>query len=146
MTNHSSERGPLSAIVAEKYPLARATLAALLSHDGYRVFQAADAKSALALVEELPDLAVFLADLDMMGWRSVVSRTVKRTGVRIIAMEGAHPYSQIYDLRERGISGCVQKPIVYSELLDLIQEQQPLRAARGRTPTAERPLSSAGAR
>lgn len=131
----------LSVIVAEKYPLARATLGALLSHDGYRVFQAENAKSAVALIEALPDLAVLLADLDMMGWRSVVSQTVKRTGATIIAMEGVHPYSKIYDLRERGISGCVQKPILYSELLDLIQETQPLRAPRGRTPEAEPTLS-----
>lgn len=127
MMNPSTETAlPLSVVVAEKYPLARATLAALLSHDGYRVFQAENARAAVALVESLPDLGVLLADLDMMGWRSVVGQTVKRTGVTIIAMEGMHPYSDMYDLSERGISGSVRKPILYSELLQLIRERQPL--------------------
>jgi len=143
MMHHSTEttRDPVSVIVAEKYPLARATLAALLSHDGYRVFQAEDANAAVALIGALPDLAVLLADLDMMGWRSVVGQSVKRTGATIIAMEGAHPYSKIYDLRERGISGCVQKPILYAELLDLIRKRQPARAPRSRMLEAEPTLS-----
>ena len=143
MMNPSTKtaRGPLSVIVAEKYPLARATLAALLSHDGYRVFQAETAKAAVALVESLPDLGVLLADLDMMGWRSVVSQTVKRTGVTIIAMEGMHPYSDMYDLKERGISGSVQKPILYSELLELIREEQPVQSLRVRTPGARLTLA-----
>jgi DNA-binding response OmpR family regulator len=143
MMNPSTKtaRGPLSVIVAEKYPLARATLAALLSHDGYRVFQAENAKAAVALIEALPDLGVLLADLDMLGWRSVVSQTVKRTGVTIIAMEGMHPYSDMYDLRERGISGSVQKPILYSDLLELIRERQPLQPPRIRTPEARLTLA-----
>ena len=143
MMNQSTEkaRDLLSVIVAEKYPLARATLAALLSHDGYRIFQAENAKSAVALVEAHPDLGVLLADLDMMGWRSVVSQTVMRTGATIIAMEGVHPYSKLYDLRERGVSACVQKPILYSELLDLIRDREPWRAPRGRTAEAKPALS-----
>ncbi|GEM_PF-2344049 len=141
MTSHSA--GPAgvasTVIVAEKYPLARATLAALLSQDGYRVFQAESSRSALSLIEALPDLAVLLADLDMMGWRSMLSRTAARTGATIIAMEGAHPYSQIYDLRARGIAGCVQKPIVYAELRSLIKATEPRPA-----PGAQRPGAALG--
>lgn len=134
-------RGPLSVLVAEKYPLARATLAALLSHDGYRVFQAENVKAAIALVESLPDLGVLLADLDMIGWRSVLTQAVKRTGVTIIAMEGMHPYSDMYDLKERGVSGSVQKPILYSELLQLIRERQPLQPPALRIPAARLTLA-----
>lgn len=134
-------RSPVSVIVAEKYPLARATLAALLSHDGYRVFQAENGRAAVALVESLPDLGVLLADLEMIGWRSVISQTVKRTGVTIIAMEGMHPYSDMYDLKERGVSGAIQKPILYSELLQLIRERKPLQTSPVRIPAASLTLA-----
>lgn len=134
-------RSPVSVIVAEKYPLARATLAALLSHDGYRVFQAENAKAAVALVEALPDLGVLLADLEMIGWRSVISQTVKRTGVTIIAMEGMHPYSDMYDLKERGVSGAIQKPILYAELLQLIRERKPLQPSPVTIPVARLTLA-----
>jgi len=40
---------PFVVIVAEQHPIVRASLAALLSHDGYRVFQAEDLNAAVCL-------------------------------------------------------------------------------------------------
>ncbi len=36
---------PLTVIIADKHPIARAALASLLTYDGYRVFQAGQPKS-----------------------------------------------------------------------------------------------------
>ena len=54
---------PLSVIVAEKHPVARAALATLLSYDGCRVFQADSPKAAISLIDSVGSIAVLLADL-----------------------------------------------------------------------------------
>ena len=116
------ERSPSTIIVAERYQSARASLADLLSYDGYRVFQAANVKAALSCIDSVENLSVLLVDLDMNGWRSIVRHAVRRTDALVIAMEGNHPVSAMYDLKERGIRWCFPKPIVYSDLQAAIRE------------------------
>jgi CheY-like chemotaxis protein len=87
-----------SVIVAENYPIARASLADLLSYDGYKVFQAENVKAALSCINKVDDLSVLLADLDMFGWRSIIRHAVRTTDALVIAMEGDYPFSKIYDL------------------------------------------------
>jgi DNA-binding response OmpR family regulator len=114
---------PLTVIVAEKYPIARAALAALLTYDGYRVFQAEDLKAAMfCITNSVDDLAVLLVDLDMLGWRSIVRHAVKTTRALVIAMEGNQPLSAINDWKERGIRVCLRKPIIYEDLRAAIRE------------------------
>ncbi len=63
---------PLTVIVADKHPIARAALASLLTYDGYQVFQADSVK--------------------------------------------------MYDLHERGLRLCLQKPINYNDVRRAIEE------------------------
>ena len=123
------ERTPLTVIVAEHYPVACASLADLLTYDGYRVFQADNVKAALSFINRVDDLAVLLADLDMTGWRSIVRHTVRTTDALVIAMEGNQPISAMYDLKERGIQVCLPKPIVYNDLRAAIRENVAVRHA-----------------
>ena len=110
------ERSPSTIVVAEHYPSARASLADLLSYDGYRVFQAANVEAALSCIDSVENLSVLLTDLDMRGWRSLVRYAGTRTDALVIAMEGNHPISAMYDLKEHGIRLCLRKPIIYNDL------------------------------
>jgi DNA-binding NtrC family response regulator len=114
---------PLNVIVAEKYPLARAALAALLTQDGYQAFQAENSKTAISYINQLENLAVLLADLEMPGWRSIVRHATRTTGALVIGMEGNQPISEMYNLAQRGIRLCVQKPIDYAAILAAIREK-----------------------
>ena len=116
------EQSPLSVIVAEQRPLACASLADLLTYDGYRVFQAHDVKAAWSCISKVNNPAVLLADLDMFGWRSIIRHAVRTTNTLVIAMEGSYPFSKIYDLKERGVVACLRKPIVYNDLRAAIRE------------------------
>jgi CheY-like chemotaxis protein len=132
--NAESKRAPLAVIVAEKDPIVRAALAALLSHDGYRVFQAESLQAAIARINSMDDLAVLLADLDMPGWRTVVRQAVKTGRALVIAMEGDHPVSDAGDLTERGIRVRLKKPIVYAEVQQAIRKNPGARGSAGLTP------------
>jgi DNA-binding response OmpR family regulator len=106
-------------IVAEKHPIARAALAALLSYDGYRVFQAEDLNSALAQILSVDRLAAVLVDLDLAGWKTIIHRAVN--GARlVITMRGDHRVGQ-GELEECGVHACFNKPIIYSEVAQRIR-------------------------
>jgi DNA-binding NtrC family response regulator len=120
---------PVAVIVAEKHPLARAALAALLSYDGCRVFQADSPKAAISLIDSVSSVAVLLADLDMLEWQSVVQHAVQRTDALIIAMEEHQPISKLYDMKACGIRLCLEKPINYNVLQTAIWNQLGLRYA-----------------
>ena len=111
-------------IVAEKYPLSRASLADLLTSDGYRVFQSDNAHSAISCLSQNPDVSAVLADLDMPGWKSLVRRTVAvAPQAVIIAMVGARHFPDDPDLSGRGICACLTKPIVYADLSRTIRSR-----------------------
>ena len=109
-------------IIADKHPIARAALAYLLTYDGYRVFQADSFKAAVSHINYNEDLALLIADLEMSEWRSIVRHAVKTTQALVIGIEGYHPISKIYDLRERDIRLCLQKPINYSDVRNAISQ------------------------
>ena len=109
-------------IIADKHPIARAALAYLLTYDGYRVFQADSFKAAVSHINYNEDLALLIADLEMPDWRSIVRHAVKTTQALVMGMEGNHPVSNMYDLRERGIRLCLQKPINYNDVRKAISE------------------------
>jgi DNA-binding NtrC family response regulator len=113
---------PVTVIVADKHPIARAALASLLTYDGYRVFQADSLRTAISYINYNKDLSVLIADLEMPDWRSIVRHAVKTTDALVIGMEGNHPISEMYDLRERGIRLCLQKPINYSDVRRATEE------------------------
>lgn len=113
----------LTVLVAEKHPIARAALTALLRQDGYQVYQAENLRTAIAALNQIERLAVLLTDLEMPGWRSIVAHAVKPTNALVIGMEGNHPISDMYDLATRGIRYCFQKPFEYSQIRSAIQTQ-----------------------
>ena len=113
---------PLNVIVAEKYPIARAALAALLTYDGFQVSQAENLKSAISYINQLENVAVLLADLEMPGWRSIVRHAATTISALVIGMEGDQPISEMYNLAERGICLCFQKPIDYATILAAIRK------------------------
>jgi DNA-binding NtrC family response regulator len=112
-----SWRSLLTVIVAEKSPIARASLAALLIYDGYQVFQADRLDTALSHINNTHGSLVLLADVDMPGWKTIVQRTVKRTNALVIAMVGGgQPFSKICELKDRDIKVCLLKPIIYKDV------------------------------
>ena len=111
-----------TAIIADKHPIARAALAYLLTYDGYRVFQADSFKAAVSQINYNEDLALLIADLEMLEWRSIVRHAVKTTHALVIGMEGNHSVSKMYDLHQRGIRLCLQKPINYEDVRKAISE------------------------
>ena len=111
------KHSPLTVIIADKHAIARAALASLLTYDGCRVFQADSLKAAVSHINyNEENLAVLIADLEMPEWRSIVRHAVKTTCALVIGMEGNHPISEMYDLHERGIRLCLQKPINYNDV------------------------------
>ena len=112
----AADRLPSSVIVADSSPFSRAALAALLSYDGYRVFQAENAGAAISRIMSVDNLGVLLADLDMPGWRSIVERAVERTNALVIALEGNVRFSKTCDLAQLGIGLRLQKPLVYDDV------------------------------
>ena len=113
---------PLTVIVADKHPIARAALASLLTYDGYQVFQADSVKAAVSYINYNENLSILIADLEMSDWRSIVRHAVRKTDALVIGMEGSHPISEMYDLHERGLRFCLQKPINYNDVRRAIEE------------------------
>ncbi len=111
----------LTVLVAEKHPIARAAIAALLRQAGYEAYQAENLQTAISYMSQIERLAVLLVDLEMPGWRSIVRHAMKTTGVLVLGMEGNHPIAEMYDLAQRGIRLCLQKPIEFDELRDAIK-------------------------
>ncbi len=117
------ESGPadLTIIVADRHPFARAALASLLSYDGYRVFQAPSFRATLSYLDQIAKVSAVIVDLDTPEWRSIVRHAANTTDALVIAMEGNHPYSEMYDLKARGIQICLKKPITYHDVQKVIR-------------------------
>ena len=116
------KRSAPTVIIADQHHVAGAVLAYLLTDDGYRVFQADNFKAAVSHINYNEDLALLIADLEMPEWRSIVRHAVKTTQALVIGMEGYHPISKMYDLREHGIRLCLQKPIHYRDVRKAISQ------------------------
>jgi DNA-binding NtrC family response regulator len=120
MTDDSENNSPILppvVLVAEKYPLARVSLAELLQYDGYRVFQAADRDAAISCIDENLDLAVLLTDLDMPRWKSLVrhAQTIVPKAL-VLGMAQFHLVPEPPELQRRGIHACLAKPLMFEEV------------------------------
>jgi DNA-binding NtrC family response regulator len=112
---------PIVVIVAEKLPLLRTSLAALLSHDGYRVFQAENLNATISCINRIPDLGVLLADLDMPGWKSILRHLLNTApGAFVVAMAGVERIPEI--LNQHGVQVCLQKPLIYKDVRQAISK------------------------
>ena len=120
MTDDSENNSPIlppAVLVAEKYPLARVSLAELLQYDGYRVFQAGDRDAAISCIDENLDLAVLLTDLDMPRWKSLVrhAQTIVPKAM-VLGMARFPLVTEPSELQRRGIHVCLKKPLVFDEV------------------------------
>jgi DNA-binding NtrC family response regulator len=109
-------RLPRTVIVAEKDPISRTALAAMLSYDGYRVLQADSVSAVISQMNSIGHIGVLLADLDMVGWRSLIRHVVQTTDALVIGLEGNVRFSKMYDLKQHGIRACLQKPFIYEDV------------------------------
>ena len=108
---------PPVVLVAEKHPVARASLAELLQYNGYRVFQAADRNAAISCIDENLDLAVLLTDFDMPRWKSLV-RHAQATVPKalVLGMARFHLVPEPSELQRRGIHLCLEKPLMIDDV------------------------------
>jgi DNA-binding NtrC family response regulator len=114
---------PIVVIVAEKHPILRASLAALLSHDGYRVFQAENFNATIDCINRISDLAILLADLDMPGWQSILQHALNTApDAFVIAMAGVKRIPESSALNQNGVQVCLQKPLIYNDVRQTINE------------------------
>jgi DNA-binding NtrC family response regulator len=114
---------PLVVIVAEKHPILSASLAALLSHDGYRVFQAENLNATISCINRVPDLDVLLADLDMPGWKSILRHALNTApSAFVVAMAGVERIPEISALNQHGVHVCLQKPLIYKDVRQAISK------------------------
>jgi DNA-binding NtrC family response regulator len=114
---------PIVVIVAERLPLLRTSLAALLSHDGYRVFQADNVNATISCINRITDLDVLLADLDMPGWKSILRYALNAApDAFVVAMAGVERITETSALNQHGVQVCLQKPLIYKDVRQTISE------------------------
>lgn len=125
MINHEQiDSGfPPLAVVAEKDPMHRGTLAAFLSCDGYRVFEEDNENAVLSCIDSANRLAVLFVDLDMPGWRSLAWHALNTMpDAFVIGVSGNNAVPEDSDLEQFGIRVCLQKPILYNDVRRVLSE------------------------
>ena len=60
-----------------------------------------------------------LVDLNMRGWKEIAGHVAETTHAPVIAMAGNCSVDK-HELKKRGISVCLQKPIVYDQARESI--------------------------
>lgn len=113
---------PFTAIVVEHETISRGILAALLSCDGYRVFQADNPLTAISYFRANgPD--VLFVDLDMPEWTLVVQYALKeKPNILVVGMAESNPMPDDSDLKQCGVGVCLEKPVLYNVLRRTLSE------------------------
>jgi DNA-binding NtrC family response regulator len=107
---------PITAIVVEHETISRVILAAVLSCDGYRVFQTDNPITAISYFRT-NDPALLIVDLDMPEWTYIVQFALdRRPNTFVIGMVENNPMPDVSDLNRCGIGVCWQKPVLYDNL------------------------------
>ena len=113
---------PITAIVVEHETISRVILAAVLSCDGYRVFQTDNPITAISYFRT-NDPAVLIVDLDMPEWKYIVQFVLDRSPeLFVIGMVENNPMPYGSELNRCGIGVCWQKPVLYDELRQTLNE------------------------
>ena len=113
---------PITAIVVEHETISRVILAAVLSCDGYRVFQTDNPITAISYFRT-NDPAVLIVDLDIPEWKYIVRFALNRSPkLFVIGMVENNPMPDVSDLNRCGIGVCWQKPVLYDELRRTLNE------------------------
>jgi DNA-binding NtrC family response regulator len=108
-------------LVAEKEPIARLSLSALLREEGYRVLEAGDHESAIDHMDNNPRLAVIVSDLDMARWTLIVNhaRVTLPTAI-VLTIAGYNSMASVAEAQELGARGYFMKPLVFANLSQTI--------------------------
>lgn len=124
--NSSNEKitaKPLKVVLAEKYSAARDALAALLEDNGCELYEAENQQTAIRYIQRLETVSVLLVDLEMAGWRSIVSQAVRRHNAFVIAIEGDQAVFEMEHFKRCGIHVYLKKPIIYDAILMAIRQK-----------------------
>jgi CheY-like chemotaxis protein len=111
-----------SILVAEREPVARASLSDLLRFEGYHVLEAPDSNAAIDYINKNERLKVILTDLDMPSWHSIIQHARLVVPDAFVLCMVARVST--YDLRESqrlGAHGHFLKPLEFMELHRSIQ-------------------------
>jgi DNA-binding NarL/FixJ family response regulator len=109
-------------LVAEREPVARASLSDLLRFEGYHVLEAPDSDAAIDHINKNERLKVILTDLDMPSWHSVIQHAHAVVPDAFVLCMVARVST--YDVRESqrlGAHGHFLKPLEFMELHRSIQ-------------------------
>lgn len=113
---------PITAIVVEHETISRGILAALLSCDGYRVFQADNPITAISYFRA-NDPDVLFVDLDMPEWTVVVQYALKgKPNILVVGMVENNPMPDDTELKQCGVGVCLEKPVLYNVLRRTLSE------------------------
>ena len=100
---------PITAIVVEHETISRVILAAVLSCDGYRVFQTDNPITAISYFRT-NDPAVLIVDLDMPEWTYIVQFALdRRPNTFVIGMVENNPMPDVFSISIDAESGFVGK-------------------------------------
>ena len=109
-------RCPITAVVVEHETISRGVLAALLSCEGYRVFQTDDPITAISHCRT-NDPEVLFVDLDMPQWTAIVQHALDRkANIFVVGMVENNSIRDVSDLKQSGIGVCLHKPGLYNDL------------------------------
>jgi len=113
-----------SLLVVDDQPTQRQMLAGLLMPLGFRIREAASGRECLeSVIEDCPDAVLLDVSMDDMdGWQT--ARQIRAAGLQHvpILMVSANAFENQADkLAAAGCQGFVDKPVIESELLDMLQ-------------------------
>ena len=113
-------------LVAEKEPIARSSLSALLREEGYRVLEAGDYESAIDQIDNNLRLAVIVSDLDMARWTFILNhaRVALPTAI-VLAIAGYDSMASVAEAQKLGARGYFKKPLVFANLSQTIANLLP---------------------
>ena len=111
----------IAILVAERGITARSSLADLLRGEGYRVFEAPDAVTAIKQISAAGDVDVILFDLCMPGWPFIVDRAqAKFPRPLILAMTAYGLPLQPSEAQRTGIDHYFVKPLAFTDIQQTI--------------------------
>src|SRR6185295_4959426 len=110
-------------LIAEDESLPRKNICQLLEEEGYRVYEAADGKSALEIVDNF-DLDLILTDLKMPGADGMEvlkhAREVSPQTLVVLMTAYASVDTAVQALRQ-GAQDYILKPVVFEDVLRKVQ-------------------------
>jgi CheY-like chemotaxis protein len=120
-----------SILVAEREPVARASLSELFRHEGHRVYEAPDSASAIVQIDNDAGVKVIMLDVEMPSWRSVVSHARSTLPAAVIlGMSTLDSHHAVLEAQRLGVHRYLLKPLVFDDMYETtlrLMNSRPLR-------------------